>query len=130
MCLTKVTKITNRKRRGWKVFGTTEFTKLRPLYYYRSSGTPTIPEDVWIRDPHAGEKTRYGRPNYLVGFHIFLDRDGAERVCEMPPKGRTIRRVRFRKVVAQGLQLGGGPMVPTVVAEEIYVESEKEKESV
>ena len=125
MCLTRVTAITNRKRKGWKVFSTRR-GELLPLFYrfkYTRKGT-SIPEEQWEEDPSTDEFTsKHGsRQIYRTGFHIFLNKEHAEDYASIAPGYRTIRRVRFRKVVAQGLQRVRRDLAPTVVAKEIYVE--------
>lgn len=130
MCLTEVTKITNRKRKGWKVFCSGSMG-IRSLHYAKASGFHTIPQDVWIRDRHAGKGifTQFAFPNYPTGFHVYLDKKHAEKVADLH-SNRVVKRIRFRKVVAQGLQRYGPIMAPTIVAEEMYVESGKEKKDV
>jgi len=56
----------------------------------------------------------YASEIYLSGFHIYLQKEDAERYCY---RNSVILPVRFRKVVARGYQYG----LKIVVAKEIMI---------
>lgn len=111
MCLSTVSKTSAGTdtliESGWKYFN-------GDLFPHQSwNGRSTCPLDKWITADNIGRDLG----GYKAGFHVFTDEVQARRKIT----GK-LRRVYFRRTVAQGLDQG----VETIVAQEMYVPSKED----
>lgn len=126
MCLNRLDEFKISKYQGWQVFQVPPSgggAKLYPLYYFRADHPDGIPTNEWMVDPRAERSILTDGSTcvlYKSGYHIYLRKRDAEKYlarCD----NTTIRKVRFRKVVAKGRQgHQGGAKV--VVAGERFIE--------
>jgi hypothetical protein len=143
MCLTTITQGPNptEEGEGWKVFanhlaGWRGFTKehLRsPLNFF------FFLPNQWAQDNcHETLKTEFQDHEYESGFHIFENKEDAQRYLESfaNTSNKVVRKVKYRSVTAKGKNRPSvwsdcngyfSPTVPCIVAREIFIEPEEEQ---
>ena len=125
MCLHKLKNFTVTQSHGWQVF-----VKMSgKLYLYNSSDGP-VPVGKWQRDKFRISK-RWIYINYISdlkykkGYHIFLNEEDAKNYCPSS-KSHCIKKVRFKGVLARGLQeittKGRTQQVRVVVCHKRFIE--------
>jgi hypothetical protein len=114
MCLTWITEIEGEDGEGWKV-----------IFPLDGGWTPIIkkgkifPFGEWILDPNDG-LIGCQDAAYKKGFHIFKKLEDADHYQEAD---ELILKVRYRRVVCEGIQKTDMCHAHCVVAREIYVEN-------
>lgn len=110
MCLDRLEHINTKGKRGYQVFQQVE-GKLYPRFHrnYRNlsvphSGKCEVPVNTWETDPNDYHISIASDCSYHTGFHIFLNRKHAKAYASATSIPVVIRRVRFRDVVATGIQ--------------------------
>ena len=103
MCLNKLEDFKVHRYHGWQVFqkGYGRSVKLYPLY----KGTDkVVVQNEWMTDPNI-KPIRFvrGYMQYPAGYHVLLRKKDA-KIMKGKPRHRVIRKVRFKRVVAKGLQ--------------------------
>jgi hypothetical protein len=102
--------------------------------------TVELTEGEWIVDQKLRTISSLWE-NYVTGFHIFQDREDAETYLESyqswlnlieSPETAVLRKVRYRCVRARGKHevrfLEEGVLRPCIVAKEMFIEPEEEKQ--
>ena len=140
MCLEKLIPIDkkdpNQVRYGYKVFLQTKDGIMGDIIF--NVDNAYIPENTWIHESKYRYNEDKGRQkinamgrsygmhvsSYPFGFHVFLNKKAAEKWIS--DDIRTIRRVKYRKLVASGYQTcSNGLIDPRLyrvdVAKEIYI---------
>ena len=139
MCLEKLIPIDkkdpNQVRYGYKVFLQAEDGIMGDIIF--NVDNAYIPENTWIHESKYRYHEDKGRqkinanlfydenvPSYPFGFHVFLSKKAAEKWIS--DDIRTIRRVKYRKLVASGYQTCSNGFVDiglyrVDVAKEIYI---------
>jgi hypothetical protein len=118
-CITYNLSIPGKIYTGYKIFEKDEDKK----YIRTPFEQVRLQLNKWIKDRETQQLLSYDPYNevnkferYYTGFHIFLSKKDAKQYLYTPR--HSIKKVKFRNVVALGLQ---GELL-TVVAKEIYVE--------
>jgi len=118
MCLSKLENFKVTQNYGWQVFKKNDTGELYGYYF----GYEPIPIGEWQKDKFRIRDrwiyTAETNARYKKGFHIFLEWEDVKKWFP-GPDGYCIKKVRFEKVVAQGLQdigrLGGQTQYARVV---------------
>ena len=129
MCLDKLENFEVTQNHGWQVF----VKQAGCLYPYHFGDSP-VPVRKWQRDKFRmpGENRwvyidYLSGPRYRKGYHIFLNEEDARTYCPIS-ETYCIRKVRFKKILARGLQEisaddeGGTRRVRVVVCHKRFVE--------
>ena len=108
MCLSKLENFKVTQNYGWQVFGKGSSGKLYPRFF----GEGPVPVGEWQRDKFRirDRWIYYGFSTvlkYRKGYHIFLNKKDAKEWLTSS-KDQCIKKVRFKRVVARGLQDIGG----------------------
>lgn len=98
---------------GWKVFGVGQYGGL--YTELRGNSLKVLRRGCWLKEKTYREhKREFTEGGYSVGFHVFLTKKGA---CNWGESEERTRKVKFRKVVATGIQKNHR----TIVAKEIFI---------
>jgi len=125
VCLERLDNFRIKRKRGWQLYAKGE-DGIRPLYlvwhYAHFGGRLPLKEGVWEVDPRPHTHIlRTVTVQYPSGFHLFVRKKDAVRWMEwLRERGVevTMRRVRFRQVVARGWWAGK----KVVVVRERFIE--------
>ena len=103
---------------GYKIF---EFRSSSGFLYSLFKGdTEPRPLNTWIHEKDCRLKTHTIMLNYLVGWHIYIEKTGA--LLNRRRTNREIcKKVLFRTIVRKGYQTG----CKVVVAKQIYILSDE-----
>ena len=114
MCLDTVDKeIKVKEGIGWKAFLGYEDDTLSSICFHSHQ-----PAGKWLRDDNRGHlQAGASFQRYPAGFHIHTNKKHAKEWCS-----DGVRRVKYRKVVATGRQMGAN----VIVAHEIRIFTAKE----
>ncbi len=126
MCLDRLEKFPIRQTKkgeawAWKIFSTDGHRLSFPYY-----GTGLIPKGGWLKEEtynHAPSNRRhlltgrYPERGYPYGFHCYLKEADARAECRSWRRGRVVKKVRVRNIVATGIQ----DNARVLVAKEMYV---------
>ena len=122
MCLYRLENFKVTQNYGWQVFVESSPGKLYPRFF----GNGPVPVGKWQRDKFRIRDRWIGiyTLEYKKGFHIFLNKENAKDYCPNS-EDYCVRKVRFKRVVARGLQeitMGKGPLGKVVVCRKRFVE--------
>jgi len=103
MCLSKLEDFTVTQNYGWQVFNKEITGELYPCFF----GDDPIPVGKWHKDKFR-ICDRWIRIDvdvrYKKGFHIFLNKEDAKTYGIRSAISRCVKKVRFKRILARGLQ--------------------------
>jgi len=127
MCLDKIGNFAVPQDYGWQIFRK-EKGCLYPYYF----GEGPVPVGKWQRDKFRIFDRHIDidllNLKYKKGYHIFLNKEDAEAYCSDSSDCYCVKKVRFKRIVAQGFQMvaskGISRLVKVVVCHKRFVESD------
>ena len=100
MCLNRMGHFRVKQNYGWQCFATDFYGNLTSRFGPRD----LVPLDKWQVDKKTVPIPRNDSEFYPTGFHVSLDRAGAENWTLGLESAFPIRQVYFRNIVAKGYQ--------------------------
>lgn len=94
---------------GWKVFLQNNKKELFTPIHLRDPNTKLFfrrefNPNTWMTDDRDYSISNYFFDTYPTGFHIFLNKEDAEKFAKNGEAGIIVLKVRYKKVVAKGTQ--------------------------
>jgi len=100
MCLDELAYFKVTKSYGWGVFREED-----GQLFQRFGCKSLVPEEKWETDPNDYSlQTEYDGKPYRTGFHLFINKEDALGYVSPFCDDEVVRKVRFKKVVAKGVQ--------------------------